>query len=57
MKRLALHIGILALTFVVGTYANALVLGAAYYFIPDVDPQPRASVIISCFAYVFNRAV
>ena len=49
MKRLALQIGILVLTFVVGTYANALVLRAAYHFIPDVDPQPRASHIMSCF--------
>jgi len=48
MKRLALHIGILALTFVLGTYANALVLRAAYYYIPDFDPPAKAPYSTGC---------
>jgi len=42
MKRLLLSIGTLLFTFAIGISANALVLRAAYHFIPDFDPQPRA---------------
>jgi hypothetical protein len=48
MKRLFLSTGTLLLTFAIGITANALVLRAAYYFIPDVDRQPKASRVFVC---------
>jgi len=47
MRRLVLHFSVLILTFAIGIYANALVNRAAYYFIPDVDPQPKFDYVIS----------
>ena len=41
MKRIFLYGAMLVLTFVIGVYVNALVLRAAYHFIPDYDSQPR----------------
>mgnify|MGYP003288728626 CR=1 FL=1 len=40
MKRLILYSATLLLTFVIGLYVNALVIRAAYHFIPDFDAQP-----------------
>ena len=40
MRRLIFHFAVLVLTFVIGTFVNAQVNRAAYYFIPDYDPQP-----------------
>jgi len=51
MTQFVLRISILVLTFVIGIIANSLVNRAAYYYIPDVDIQPRAParvVIKSC---------
>lgn len=43
MKQL-IYIGILVITFVIGTSANALVMRAAYFFIPDVDRPTNKDV-------------
>jgi len=48
MKRLFLSTGTLLLTFAIGISANALILRAAYHFIPDVDPQSKASRVFVC---------
>ena len=53
MKRIFLYGAMLVLTFVIGVYVNALVLRAAYHFIPDFDPQPvvvahQPEVCIDC---------
>lgn len=54
MKRIFLYGAMLVLTFVIGVYVNALVLRAAYHFIPDFDPQPvvvvarQPEVFIDC---------
>jgi len=50
MKRFVLHFSFLVLTFSIGICANALVLRAAYYFIPDYDydPQPNPHAVIVC---------
>ena len=54
MKRLFLYCAMLLLTFAIGVFANAVVLRAAYYFIPDFDPlpaveaKPAPGVFIEC---------
>jgi hypothetical protein len=41
--KLLLKLSVLVLGFVIGLFANVLVDRAAHYFIPDVDPQPKAT--------------
>lgn len=38
-----LKLSVLVLGFVIGLFANVVVDRAARYFIPDVDPQPKAA--------------
>jgi hypothetical protein len=46
MTQFVLRISVLVLAFVIGIFATSLVNQAAYYYIPDVDAQPRVPTLL-----------